>query len=565
MFCSDIPAPSFLIFSEAVPSVLLYYSHIPTALVALLIGFFIYFKSGRVLSSKILLGMTVAFFFWSFFSLITWTNVDSRLIMFVWSFFPIIYTLIYLLSLYFVYVFIDKKDIGFKMKTILAVLLLPILVLYTTNFHLNGFSLVTCESIEQRGFTTLYYWLSVLIFLWVFIYGTARFFQEKSHDERRQIALLILGIELFLLSFFISSAYSTYIDNFELEQYGLFGMVIFLAFLGYLIVRYKAFDIKMIGAQALIVVLVILLGAQFTYSRSATSIILNAIALCLTLVAGYFLIRSIKKEVERKEELQKISDSLAKANDRLRELDNAKSEFISIASHQLRTPLTAIKGYISLTLEGSYGKVPVQIQDVLNKVYSVNDRLANLVEDLLNVSRIEAGRIQYNFQPTQIEALVAELVDTFLVTSKAKHLDLKISLPKHSLPKLLVDPNKIKEVTSNLIDNALKYTPAGSVVVSVEALADKARIVIKDTGIGIKPEDRDHLFEKFVRSKETTRMVVNGAGLGLYVGKNFIMAHGGKIWAESEGPGKGSTFIIELPFVNPNVKAGVSDQPAVAS
>lgn len=565
MFCSDIPAPIFLIFSSAVPSPLLYYSHIPTAILGLIVGIFVLIKSKYSLPSKLLLCMTGSFFLWSLSSLIQWTNIDSRLIMFAWSLYPLAYILIYIFSLYFIYVFIDKKDIALKMKVVLSLLLLPILALFPTNLYLSGFNLVNCEAVEESFFNMYYYGLSFLIFFWILVFGIIRFFREKDKEERRQIFLILLGIEFFLLSFFIGSAYATYVDDFNLEQYGLFGMAVFIVFLGYLIVRYNAFEIKMIGAQALIVSLIILLGAQFTYSRSTTSFILNAIAFGLTLVVGYFLIRSIKKEVERKEELQKISDSLAKANERLKELDNAKSEFISIASHQLRTPLTAIKGYVSLILEGSYGKVPLEIQDVLNKVYSVNERLAHLVEDLLNVSRIEAGRIQYNFEPTQIEVLVAELVDTFRVTPKAKHLDFKMSLPEHSLPKLLVDPNKIKEVTSNLIDNALKYTEKGSVVVSVEALADKARIMIQDTGIGIKPEDREHLFEKFVRSKETTRMVVNGAGLGLYVGKNFIMAHGGKIWAESDGPGLGSRFIIELPFVNPNVKAGVSDQPAVAS
>src|SRR3989344_4732640 len=559
MFCEAFPDIQFFIFTKHVPS-LLYYSHIPTALTALLIGFFIYVKSNRNQLSKILLSITLIFLLWVIFNLIAWTNPDSRMVMFLWSFFPVIYVLLYVLCLYFVYVFVDKKDISPKLKSVFALILLPVILLYATNIHLNGFNVVSCEAVEQSGFILFYYGVSAIIFLWILVFGIHRFFKEKLGDARRQIALLIFGIELFLLSFFSSSALATYIDNFELEQYGLFGMVVFMGFLGYLIVQYKAFDVKIFGAQALIFALAVLIGAQFFYSKNPTNLALNAIAFVLTLFAGYFLIKSVGLEVKRKEELQKISDSLAVANERLKELDNAKSEFISIASHQLRTPLTAIKGYVSLILEGSYGKVPAQIQDVLNKVYSVNDRLAHLVEDLLNVSRIEAGRIQYNFQPTQIEELVAELVDTFLVTSKAKHLELKISLPKHSLPKLLVDPNKIKEVTSNLIDNALKYTKEGSVIVSVIGLEGKLRIEIKDTGIGINPEDKEHLFEKFVRSKETTRMVVNGAGLGLYVGKNFIVAHGGKIWAESEGPGKGSTFIIELPFVNPNVKAGVSDQ-----
>ncbi|OGI13930.1 MAG: hypothetical protein A2878_01225 [Candidatus Moranbacteria bacterium RIFCSPHIGHO2_01_FULL_54_31] len=318
----------------------------------------------------------------------------------------------------------------------------------------------------------------------------------------------------------------------------------------------------MIGTQALVVAQFILIGSMFFFPQSLTNRILVGVTLLGTTIMGWYVIRSVKVEIERKEELQKLSDSLAIANERLKELDTTKSEFISIASHQLRTPLTAIKGYISLLLEGSYGKVPAKIQDVLDKVYTVNSRLVHLVEDLLNVSRIEAGRIQYSFALTQLEPLVAEVVDMFKPAAKQKKLSLTMRLPEKPLPQLTIDPNKIKEVVSNLIDNALKYTKEGGVTVSLEGTPSVARIIVTDTGIGIHPEDQKNLFEKFLRSKETTKMVVSGAGLGLYVGKSFIAAHGGRIWAESAGPDKGSRFIIELPLINPNIHAGTSDQPS---
>jgi signal transduction histidine kinase len=464
------------------------------------------------------------------------------------------------LSLYFVYVFIAKKDASPLFKGILILLFLPVLLIYPTDFHLNGFDTTLCEAVEQGIFTSFYYGESVLIFFWILIFGAYQFFREKSWDSKRQILLLILGIELFLISFFVSSAYATYVDNFALEQYGLFGMVIFIIFLAYLTIRYKAFNIKLIGAQALTVALILIIAAQFTYTRTTISYVLNGVALILVSVAGYYLIKSIGQEVKRKEELEVLSRDLKKANERLQELDKQKSEFISIASHQLRTPLTAIKGYVSLLLEGSYGKLDNGVTDVLDKVYSVNDRLVHLVEDLLNVSRIEAGRIQYNFQPTQLATILTELHDMFAMNAKVKGLEFTLSLPKEILPLIIVDPNKIKEITSNLIDNAIKYTPEGSVSVSLEKVGENAHITIKDTGIGIKPEDKDNLFNKFVRSKETSRMVVGGAGLGLFVGKSFVQAHGGKIWAESEGAGKGSTFIIELPIVNPNLKTGIVEK-----
>ncbi len=559
MFCSDISAPIWFIFSDSLPSQLIYYSHIPTAIIALIVGGFVFYKN-RSLVTLLLLLLTLSFGAWSFLSLLTWVGVDSRNIMFVWSFFPAIYVAIYVLSFYFFYTFVTKQDAPLFTKFVLLLALLPVIILGVTGVYLDSFNVDTCEAVENGVFTFYYYALCLVIFLWILALGILEIFTTESREEKKKIFLLMLGLELFLLSFFLSSAVASYIDNFFLEQYGLFGMTIFIVFLSYLIVQYKAFEIKLIGAQALTIALVMIIAAQFTYVRLPVSYVLNGIALVLVLTAGYYLIRSIKQEVKRKEELEALTENLSRANARLKELDTAKSEFISIASHQLRTPLTAIKGYVSLLLEGSYGVLSQDSRDVLDKVYSVNDRLTHLVEDLLNVSRIEAGRIQYDFRPVQLADILTELYDGFMLNAKSKSLDVSLQLPTPPLPKILADPNKIKEVVSNLIDNSIKYTPEGSVTITLAAVGQNARITIADTGIGIKPEDKPNLFSKFTRSKETSRMVVGGAGLGLYVGKNFIDAHKGRIWADSEGPGKGSQFIVELPIVNTAITPGTTTQ-----
>lgn len=555
MFCSDISAPFLFFFSDSVPSTLLYYSHLPTAIIALFLGFFVFVKNPKLLSARLLFAIAIAFTLWSLGSLTVWVHIDSGIISFFWSMFGLLFSLISVFSLYFFLVFLNKgKDISLTKKGVLGIILLPVVLLTFTPYNIGLFDIALCEAVENSLFTNYYYFSGLIVFLWILVTAIYRYYKTQNKSERRQILLLTGGIEFFLMSFFLSSYIAALIDNYELEQYGLFGMTFFMGVLAYMIVKFKAFDIKLIGAQALVVSLILLIGSQFFFVRNTTNQILTGITLALAAGFGWMLIRSVKQEVKRKEELQIISDRLAAANERLKELDNAKSEFISIASHQLRTPLTAIKGYLSLILEGSYGRVEPAVQDVLNKVYVVQSRLTQLVEDLLSVSRIESGRIQYNYEPTQVEPLVAELIDMFRITAKDKKLSLDMKLPKHSLPKLMLDGNKIKEVVSNLIDNGLKYTSQGGVTVTVEEGAYVARIIVADTGIGIRPEDHDRLFQKFTRSKETSKIVASGAGLGLYVGKNFIEAHGGKIWSESEGQGKGSRFIIELPYENSNVK-----------
>jgi signal transduction histidine kinase len=559
LFCSESWNPQWLVFTDQAPT-LLYYSHIPTSLIALFLAVFVYFKN-RTLASGFLLMISILFTTWNFIDLVIWTNADSRLILLLWSTLYLLQALILACAWYFSQVFLDGKDVVLRQKLFMGAALLPLIVLMPTAWNLPGFDLVNCEA-QQGILVNYFYSFQGITLLWIFGHLVGKYRGATNGEEKKKIAIFSLGIFLFLVSFSWGNVFGSLTLKWELEQYGLFGMPVFIGFLAFLIVRYRAFNIKLIGAQALVVTQIVLIGSMLFFAKSTTNQILTVLTLMITAGVGWLVIKSVKEEMRRKEELQKISNTLAIANERLKELDLTKSEFISIASHQLRTPLTAIKGYISLLLEGSYGKIPLPIQDILNKIYTVNNRLVHLVEDLLNISRIEAGRIQYTFIPTQLEPLVAELVDMFMPAAKEKGLTLQMQLSKNPLPRLTIDPNKIKEVVSNLIDNALKYTKTGGAVVTVERAERVARIIVSDTGIGIRPEDMKNLFEKFLRSKETTKMVVSGVGLGLYVGKSFVVAHGGRIWAESDGADKGSRFIVELPLVNPKIHTGTSDQPS---
>jgi len=284
----------------------------------------------------------------------------------------------------------------------------------------------------------------------------------------------------------------------------------------------------------------------FTF-KTINDLILNIISFIFIGGFSIFLMKSIRRQLQRKEELQLMANQLSRANQRLKKLDRAKSEFISIASHQLRTPLTAVKGFISLILEGSYGKVEPSIQNALNKVYLSNERLIQLVEDLLSISRMESGRMEYKLRKWDIEEIIQEVYDLFIIRVREKGLELTFTKPEKKLPQITVDGSKIREVISNLVDNAIKYTQEGFIQITLEQKEQNIRISIQDSGIGVLPEDINTLFGKFERGKDTDRLHADGTGLGLYVGKNMIEAHKGRIWVESEGRDKGSKFIVELP------------------
>jgi len=538
--------------------VLIYYSHIPVAIISFLMGLFVLLKGRNSIAAKAFFAFTATFSVWTYLDLFAWLSSDSRVIMVSWALLGFFSVSFFVLSLYFVYVFIDKKDISFPKKIILFVLLLPVVVMTPSRANLDGFDADNCMAIDNHFLGYLYV-PQAFVTAWM-IGLMLRRYRKADRSQKRQIALLAFGIVFFLATFFGSGYFADLYGEYSIEMYGLFAMLFFLGMLGYLIVRYEAFDIRLMAVQALVVTLVTLIGAQFLFIRSDINRILTGITLGLSVLFGWMLISSVKKEVERKDELQEISTSLAVANQRLKELDNTKSEFISIASHQLRTPLTAIKGYLSLVLEESYGRLSPEIRDVMEKMYTVNGHIIQLVEDLLSVSRIETGRVQYRYEPVRLEALVADTVDMFLSIAKSRGLALQIRLPKKALPKLMLDADKIREVLSNLIDNAVKYTDRGGVTVSVGLHDTGARMTVEDTGIGFGQGEGERLFRKFSRSVETMKIVPSGTGLGLYVGKNFVEAHGGRIWGESDGVGRGARFTVELPLRNPNA-ADKDDNP----
>ena len=254
----------------------------------------------------------------------------------------------------------------------------------------------------------------------------------------------------------------------------------------------------------------------------------------------------LRQEVERAvADLKIANEQLSTVNIKLQDLDKQKSEFISIASHQLRTPLTIIKGYISMILEGNFGKLTKKEIEALDKVFVSNERLINLVEDLLNVSRIEGKRMQYEFKEEEFSTMVESVVDELQPNADQKKLELSYSA-KNKIPKLVFDPEKLRQVVFNLVDNAIKYTNQGFVKVSVEEKNGEVELQVTDSGIGITKEGIGKLFEKFSRIKEAATRNTEGTGLGLFVAKKIAEAHKGDVWVTSPGPGKGSTFHLKL-------------------
>lgn len=246
--------------------------------------------------------------------------------------------------------------------------------------------------------------------------------------------------------------------------------------------------------------------------------------------------------------LKETNLQLQDANAHLKQLDTAKSEFLSIASHQLRTPISALKGYLSMLLEGDFGKVPDKQRQIIADLFESASRLARLINIFLNVSRIESGRFKLDRTVVDVNALVENVLKELQGQFVSKKLSVSFT-PAKNMRKLYVDSDKVREVILNLIDNAIKYTPQGSIAISTYEEKNDFHFVCTDTGIGIRPDDARALFRKFVRGTGIAQVNTQGSGLGLYIAQRVVTEHGGRIWVESKGLDKGSSFNFVLPIV----------------
>ncbi|MFW6311503.1 MAG: sensor histidine kinase, partial [Nanoarchaeota archaeon] len=232
-------------------------------------------------------------------------------------------------------------------------------------------------------------------------------------------------------------------------------------------------------------------------------------------------------------------------------IQKMKTEFVSVAAHQLRTPLSAIKWTLEMLLEGDVGELTEEQNKFLKKSFKSNERMINLINDLLNVSRIEEGRYLYERKKIKIKKIIDELIKNHEEDLKRKDINLEFNKTKEKI-NFAGDKEKIRLAIQNLIDNAVKYTLKGGKIVVNLKKKDKNSIKfsIEDDGIGIPKKQHSRIFSKFFRGKTAVRRETEGSGLGLFITKNIIEAHGGEIWFESE-EGEGTTFYFTLPLLKP--------------
>lgn len=352
--------------------------------------------------------------------------------------------------------------------------------------------------------------------------------------------------------------------------------IIFVIILFYAIFKYHLFHIKLILVELALFLLNGFLFINMFTSRGEIDLALNSFVSLFIFVFSIFLLRGIYKDIRDRERIRGLVQEVALANERLYAMEQQKTEFVSIASHQLRTPLTVIKGYASMVLDGTFGTLNENARDAMEKLYKSSERIVALVEDLLTVSHIEQGRVTLSLETVNFKDFIQKVIDEARGEAEVAKVNLSFSVEYDKELYASIDEKKFRQAVYHILENAIKYTPqAGAVNVSISAdnIVNKVRLVISDTGIGMTQEQVNTIFEQFnlkVNSaatafgqEETVKEVTEDAnddtspesdlsekrnpGIGLYIAQEIIDAHRGTISIKSSGLNKGVTVFVEIP------------------
>lgn len=265
---------------------------------------------------------------------------------------------------------------------------------------------------------------------------------------------------------------------------------------------------------------------------------------------------------ELEQKIQERTHQLTKALEHVKKVSKTKSEFISAVSHELRTPLTSIKGYASLLMAGKIGNVPDSVKERLAKINKHSDNLVALINNLLDISRIESGKANMKFKFQPLSSIIETIEDLLMPQLKEKKLSFQKNIPD-DLPNIFVDASQLERVFINLVGNAIKFTPENGVItISATAKKYSIEVSIADTGIGLQKEDADKLFDEFYRVENEINETVKGTGLGLSLVKKIIEAHEGQIFVKSK-IGEGTAFYFTLPTRDISSKTPVNDNNEV--
>ena len=446
--------------------------------------------------------------------------------------------------LYFALVF--KRDAWLSLQRTLLVfapLVLLVVLYFFTDYLIAGYA-ITANGVRGFSYGNLHYLFDITLWGYfitaLYIYGGI--YRSADRVKGRQALVIMLGTYVNVL---LASATNiigpSLFYYFQYIWVGPFAMIVWISSVAYAISRYQMFNIRVIAAEFLVFSLWTFFAVRIVISNSTQDFWVNSVSFLVTLILGFFLVLSVNKEIKSRERIQKQEEEL--------EIVNAQQEnLLHFISHEIKGYLTKSEAGFAAINDGTYGPISADLKSMTGLALSEMRKGVATVMDILDASNLKKGTVSYKKNQFDFKAAVLDVVQELKNSAEEKHLSIEVSIGEKGFM-TEGDEEKLKEhAIRNLIDNAIKYTPDGGTIrVELARTDGHFRFSVKDSGVGVTPEDMKLLFTEGGHGKDSLKVNVHSTGYGLYIAKKIIEAHGGKIWAESEGQGKGSRFIIELP------------------
>ncbi len=521
---------------------LLLYTHIPPIIIALIFAAFVMLRAPG-LPSRLLAVIAIIFSVYSTIDLLQWVLVgSSAFIMASWSILGLLTVLMFFFTHAFVHAFLTSEWMPRWMIVIWGVALAPIIFLTPTAHNISAYYLRDCIAIENVAFTNYYYGLGLLAIVLMYIsVRTARKLSPVASS------LVFIGTTLFISTFMVTGVLATflvdagYIPDFGMTQYGIAAMSVFIGFMAYVTAYYQGFNIKILSAQVLVVALALLIAAQLFFVRSTVNQILVALTLLTASLFGIMLVRSVQREVALRTQVEHQEKELEAAN-------KEQESLLHFISHEVKGFLSDGQNAFAAIVEGDFGEPPPRIRTLSQTALAKMRTGVTTVIDILDAANFKKGSMTFTKAPFDLGAVVERVVAAARERAAAKGVTITFEAP-HGEQVMTGDVAKIeRHVVRNILDNSIRYTPSGSISVLLQRTNTALRLEVVDTGVGITPEDMRLLFTEGGHGRESIKVNVDSTGFGLFVAKKVVDAHGGRIWAESEGKGAGSRFIVEWPL-----------------
>jgi len=530
-------------------------SYLVSITTSLGLGFWVFSQSPSRKVNKYFLLFIIGIAGWLVSLFVFYNIYTANWILFVGRFNFAVTTLLLFFGFEFILVFPEENFVIKKWLHYLIALEVALLFLITLFTPLVDQNEVILGSSRITHYGPLYFLhiVNFFIFTLLSIAILAKKSKTSSKEDKARVYYVILGFAISAVFGFSTNILIPLLGYQDAADLGSFSILFLVFAFSYAIIKHHLFDVKVIAAELFVFVLCVILFINTFLSIGTQNFSFNVVILISVIVAGVFLIRSVIKEVEQREKIEEISKELEKAyvvekkaNLELQNLDKYKNDFLRQTQHDLKNPLTVIMGYVDLLIGGNFGKVPKKSEDVLKRIEVVAQEKVRDISNFLDEEQFKMGKGVVTLTPgIELFSILDEIVHRLSYQAESKGIYLKLEKPEKTFV-ISADREKLKSALFNVVDNSIKYTEKGGVDIRAEN-SGTVKIIISDTGIGIPQDKIKTIFEtQFERTKEA-KETAKGTGVGLYLSAQIIKLHNGKVWAESAGEGKGSTFYIELP------------------